>query len=183
MKENRGGAEQKRKTRSDKKVAVAPNISDNYRVWIHRLARRLEIPEGEVGTKLVKAALDDEKCIEFFRTYFHRSYRIHENHIMYPLFKPANIYDYLDMDMDTDRHSRFKLKFSKSIAEQLTEFQIALGISFFAHGVKALLEYSLSEPRIIQKVVPGVEFPEPKKTLSSENVNINPNPNVWSIFK
>ncbi|WP_169088589.1 hypothetical protein [Paenibacillus sp. PL91] len=179
MKMNRGGAEQKRKTRSDKKVAVAPNISDNYRVWIHRLARRLEIPEGEVGAKLVVAALDDEKCIEFFRAYFRRSYRIHDHHIMYPLFNPANIYDYLDMN--TDRHGRFKLKFSKTIAERLTEFQIALGISFFAHGVKALLEYALTEPRIVQTVAPGVDFSEYRKTLPPGN--INPNPNVWSIFK
>ncbi|MGO4695478.1 hypothetical protein AB4Z50_14495 [Paenibacillus sp. 2TAB26] len=183
MSGNRGGAGQKRKTRSDKKVVVAPNISDSNRVWIHRLARRLEIPEGEVGSKLVLAALNDEKCIEFFRAYFHRPYHINEHHIMYPLFNPINIYDFLDMD--TNQHCRFKLKFSKPIAERMTEFQIALGISFFAHGVKALLEYALTEIRIIQIVAPGVEFSQQRRTLPPGNVNSNPNlnSNVWSIFK
>lgn len=179
MEKNRGGAERKRKTRSDKKVAVAPNIRDEYRVWIHRIARRLELPEGEVGTQLVIAALEDEKCILFFRTYFRRAYHIRENHVMYPLFKPANIYEFLDMD--TDRQGRFKLKFSQAVAKQLTEFQIALGISFFAHAVKALLEYALKEEVILQKVAPGIKVSDYRKTLPSGQVNSNPN--VWSIFK
>ncbi|CAM4043965.1 hypothetical protein L1N85_19555 [Paenibacillus alkaliterrae] len=179
MKQSRGGAERDRKTRSDKKVAVAPNISDEYRVWIHRIARRLEIPEGIVGSRLVIAALEDEKCISFFRTYFRRAYQIQENHVMYPLFEPANIYSFLDMG--TDRHGRFKLKFSRNMAERLTEFQIALGVNFFAHAVKALLEYALKEPIIVQKVAPGIVFSDYQKTLPvSKN---NSNSDVWSIFK
>lgn len=179
MAEKEWRKEKKRLPRSDRKVACAPYILDKHRVWIHRLARRLDISEGEVGTRLLVEALNAESCLAFFRDYFKRSYQDGPNHTIYPTFKPKNIYDLLHLD--TKDQQRFKFNLTQALAERITDFQIALGISFFAHTVKALLEYALQEAPIVEAVAPGIELSDYRKTLPSGHLNTNPT--VWSIFK
>jgi hypothetical protein len=148
-------------------------------VWIHRIARHLEIPEGDVGVQLIKVAIHDPKCIEFFQTYFKRAFPFTENHTVFPTMRPQNIYDYLDMS--SAGRDRFKIKATGDLSAKLDEFQIALGISYLAHAVKALLEYALQEHRIIQKIAPNIDIADYRKTLPTGRVN--PDPKVWSVFK
>lgn len=144
-----------RKVRSDKKRAIAPYLPDHYRVWIHRIARRCDIPEGEVGLQLLKICLQSEACIQFFSAYFKRDFRFTEN-ITYCGHKDAlPISDYLQ-SAATEERSRYKLKASQSLYDALCEFQIALGVNYLAHATHALLEYALNDLATLQRLVPGI---------------------------
>ncbi|QAY67297.1 hypothetical protein [Paenibacillus protaetiae] len=147
----------------------------------------MNCPEGDVGTRLLEAALYDETAIEFFRTYFKRPYVVNDRgHTMYPGFETADANSLIDFGKEGA--GRFKIKLSQPVVEQLTELQIALGLSFFAHAAKLLIEYALRNLTIIQKVAPGMEWvkitriEEPAEKLVAVT-NQKGIPNVWSIFK
>lgn len=168
----------RRKVRSDKKQAIAPYIPDHERVWIHRISRRCELPEGEVGVHLVRIALRDERTMQFFSSYMKRDFRFTEN-IIYCGHKDAkSIYDYIN---DDSERSRYKIKAPQTLLDQLCEFQIALGVSYLAHATYALLRYALHDLKTVQQLVPGItkeDFIGPIRPAA-----INQPSKAWSIFK
>lgn len=147
---------QNRKTRSDKKKAIAPYIHDELREMIYRLARHLDLCEGDTGVKLIQVALENRKCIEFFSRFFKRSYQFSEDQLFIGHATAADILPYLQPRRDT---SRFKVKVSQTLSDQLFEFQIALGTPYIAYATHALLIYSLSSKEIIQEVAPTFSMP------------------------
>ncbi|WP_101809526.1 hypothetical protein [Paenibacillus pasadenensis] len=176
--------EKKRKTRSDKKRAIAPYIPDELRVWIHRIARRTQLPEGDVGLLLIQAALQSEPCIVFFAPYLKRDYRFgpaiycgHHDH--------QSIYDYIGPSQQLDDRGRFKIKASQSLYEQLNEFQIGLGIPFIAHAAFALLRYALHDLAIVQSIAPGMTRQDFMRAPASSARALldKPDSSVWSILK
>lgn len=170
-----------RKTRSDKKRAIAPFIPDEMRVWIHRISRRCELPEGVVGLKLVQLALQDEDCIVFFSPYFKRDFRFTSTITYFGHESHRSIYEYID-DRNIQNRDRFKLKVPQPLYEQLCEFQIALGVSYLAHATYALLRYALHDMKLLQKLSPGIT----KKDLTgpARPVAVLDTPSkVWSILR
>lgn len=167
-----------RKVRSDKKIAIAPFISDHERVWIYRIASKCNCSAGEVGLQLVQIALQDEQAIAFFSTYMKRDYRFKDNHWYCGHDDAKSIYDYLSFYGD---RSRFKIKVSQTLAAQLREFQISLGLSYLSHATYAVLRYALHDIKTVQLLVPGItkeDFTEPIRPAA-----ISQPSNVWSIFK
>lgn len=168
-----------RKTRSDKKKAIAPFIPDLYRVWIHRIARKCDLPEGEVGLQLIRAALENEECIRFFARYFKRDYQYSA------VISFCGHRDALPIDSYIQRSSedgRFKIKASQSLYERLSDFQIALGIPYLSHATFALLRYALNEPGIIQILCPGLKMSEVIGPASTSGI-LKSKSSVWSILK
>ncbi|MDQ6422665.1 hypothetical protein RB620_24840 [Paenibacillus sp. LHD-117] len=195
--------EEGRKTRSDKKKHIAPYIPDEQRVWIHRIARHCEQPEGEIGLRLIQAALEDENCIVFFSNYFRRDYRFSDNILYCGHDDAISIYDYL---IHSEQRDRYKVKPKQSLYNQLCEFQIALGIPFLAHAAYALLQYALHDIHTVQKVCPNIskhDFQAPHRPFitspaapATSNLKLAPiketavknqlvptgNSSVWSIL-
>lgn len=171
--------EGKRKTRSDKKQAIAPYIPDQQRVWINRIARRCKRPAGEIGLSLIQAALVDENTMIFFSTYFKRDFRFTENITYCGHHDSVSIYDYINFNGE---RGRYKIKVSQSLYEQLCEFQIALGIPFLAHAVFALLQYALFDIKTIQKISPGIT-PKDFSSPTGPVIPIDDYSSVWSILK
>lgn len=167
-----------RKTRSDKKVAIAPYIPDHERVWIHRISRRCGLSEGEVGLQLVRIAVFEQRTIEFFSPYMKRDYRFAEN-IVFCGHKDAKpLTEYISDDSD---RSRFKLKAPQTLQEQLCEFQIALGASYLSHATYALLRYALHDLETVRQLAPGItkeDFTGAIRPAALSQVS-----KAWSIFK
>jgi hypothetical protein len=171
--------EKKRKTRCDKKKQIAPYIEDKHRVWIYRIARFVEQPEGEVGIRLVQAALYDEECIRFFSSYFKRPYFFTDSHLINGRMDAPSIEEYIQT---SSNRGRFKIKATQEIYRQLFEFQIALGTPYLAHAVHALLKYALHDLRIIRKVAPGIEAWNIHETIKPTVKTLNQS-SAWSILK
>jgi hypothetical protein len=170
----------KRKVRSDKKKAIAPFILDNERVWIHRIARRCELPEGETGLQLIKIALNNEACILFFSSYFKRNYQFTSNQLFFGHHDSRSIYDYIPKDKKVCE--RFKMKFNQPLYDQVCEFQIALGIPYLAHATYAILRYALHDIEIVRVLAPGItkqDFNSPMKIL----IKPDKQSKAWSILK
>lgn len=176
---NQSEGKKKRKTRSDKKIAMAPYISDQHRIWIHRIARHAEIPEGEVGIRLIEAALFDEECIRFFSSYFKRTYWFSEHLCFRGNPSALDIEDYIQVGQE---RGRFKVRASQAVYHQLDEFKIALGTPYISHAAHALLKYALHELRLIHLIDPRIDFvairdmirPYAKSSKSSS---------AWSIWQ
>lgn len=171
----------KRKVRSDKKHAIAPYIPDQYRVWIHRIARRCEKPEGEVGLQLLQISLQNEACIQFFSAYFKRDFRFTENVTFCGHKDAIPIQEYIQTG-SKENQGRYKMKASESLYNALCEFQIALGVNYLAHATYALLQYAIHDLTTIQRVVPGItkaDFAGPIRPITiTQNTG-----NAWSILK
>jgi hypothetical protein len=166
-----------RKTRSDKKVAIAPFISDQHRVWIHRIARHVEWPEGEVGIRLIELALYNEECIRFFGPYFKRSFWFSDDLCFPGNQDPLNIEDYIRIE---DDRGRFKVKAKQDLYQRLDEFKIALGTSYLSHATYALLKYALYDLRLIQMIAPRIDFVIIRDTVK-QKVNLFSR-SAWSIL-
>ncbi|WP_186327643.1 hypothetical protein [Paenibacillus sp. Y412MC10] len=143
-----------RKVRSDKKHSIAPYVPDTFRVWIHRIARHLEIPEGEVGVLLIESAIMDEECMRFFTPYYKRNYS-YNNVLFFGNDFAAPISDYIEIQGKRDR---FKVRLSKGSYERVCEFQIALGTPYLAHATHALLRYALHTRGIIGRIAPMLRY-------------------------
>jgi hypothetical protein len=147
--------EKKRKVRSDKRKATAPFIPDIERIWIHRIARYTGLSEGETGLRLVQEAIVNEKCIEFFASFFHRPYQFSEG-VIFPGRRQAEVISDYIRPLENQERARFKIKVSQTLYLALSEFQISLATSFLAHATYSLLKYSLVDMDILQKVAPGI---------------------------
>lgn len=187
-----------RKVRSDKKKPIAPYIADAQRVWIHRIARVCDLPEGDVGLQLISAALGSEDCIVFFSQYFKRDYRFRENILYFGHEEAKSIHSYL---VDCPKRARFKVKPSRSMYDKLSEFQIALGIPYLAHATYALLQYALHDISLVRGICPQIRrehfisaaqpASEPERAMPEKAVAViatrpaksQSNSNVWSILK
>lgn len=143
-----------RKVRSDKKHSIAPYVPDTYRVWIHRLARHLEISEGEVGVLLIDFSLQSEECLRFFSPYFKRAYT-HGNQLFlgHDFAEPIN--SYIEIIGNRDR---FKIRVKKPLYDLISEFQIALGTSYLSHATLALLRYGLHTRNIVSQIAPNFNY-------------------------
>jgi hypothetical protein len=143
-----------RKVRSDKKHSIAPYVPDTYRVWIHRIARHLEIPEGEVGVRLIECAVKSEECIRFFSPYFKRNFS-YGNQVFLGHEYAALIDSYIEINGKRDR---FKVRVNKCLYDKISEFQIALGSSFLSHATHALLRYGLHTKDMVHRVAPNINY-------------------------
>lgn len=174
----------KRKIRYDKKKAIAPFIADKERIWIHRIARYTNLPEGEIGLRLIRTAVQNEQCIEFFAAYFRRPYQFTES-VVFPGRTQANdIEEYIKMDENQER-GRFKIKASQDFYNELCEFQIALGTPYLAHATYALLKYALVDIEIIQEVAPAIDMNHIYGPIKSAALlNFSPvSSKAFSVFK
>lgn len=171
----------KRKVRSDKKHAIAPYIPDEYRVWIHRIARRCEKPEGEVGLQLLQIALQSKACIEFFSAYFKRDFRFNEN-VTFCGHKDAKPIQEYTQSASKENQGRYKMKASESLYNALCEFQIALGVNYLSHATYALLQYAINDLETIQRVAPGItkaDYAGPIRPITA----VKSSGSAWSILK
>ncbi|MBL4952164.1 hypothetical protein JK635_08055 [Neobacillus sp. YIM B02564] len=174
----------KRKVRSDKKREVRPHISTNHRLWVHRLSRILDKPEGDTGVMLVIEALTSSSCMEFFQSYFRRPYQLNRT-----TFFPANRQESLEVFLLIQgERDRFKMKFTQKQIANVEEFQYALGTPYLAHAVYALLKFALMDDDTIQTIAPHVEpglirrIPNLKMRADQKKRTIS-NQNGWSILK
>ncbi|WCK53814.1 hypothetical protein PP175_21225 [Aneurinibacillus sp. Ricciae_BoGa-3] len=133
----------------------------------------MELPEGEIGFRLLQSSIQNERCIDFFAAYFRRPYQFSER-VIFPGRRHAdNVEEYIQIDENQNR-SRFKIKVSQDFHLALSEFQIALGTPYLARGTYAMLKYSLVEMDIIQNVAPGIQKNHiygPVKTASQLNMS------------
>lgn len=169
----------KRKVRSDKKHAIAPYIADEQRVWISRISHYCNLPEGEVGVRLISNALLDESCMVFFSSYFRRDFRFTTNITYCGHHNSRSIYSYI---VSTGERSRYKIKASQTLYNQLCEFQISLGIHYLAHATYALLQYALHDLKTVRVICPGIsreDFIGPAQPVALMGKGAS----VWSIFK
>lgn len=143
-----------RKERSDKKKSIAPYVPDVFRVWIHRIARHLEIPEGEIGVLLIDAAVHNEDCIRFFSAYYKRNFS-HENSLFLGNEFAASIDEYIQI---TGNRDRFKVRVGKALYNRIGEFQIALGTPYLAHATHALIRYALHTKCIVLQIAPTLNY-------------------------
>ncbi|WP_346835908.1 hypothetical protein [Paenibacillus polymyxa] len=143
-----------RKVRSDKKKSIAPFVPDVFRIWIHRIARHLEIPEGEIGVFLIDAAVHNDDCIRFFSAYYKRNLS-HENSLFLGNDFAAPIDEYIRI---TGNRDRFKVRVSKTLYNRIGEFQIALGTPYLAHATHALLRYALHTKSIVLQIAPTINY-------------------------
>ncbi|MFE8701001.1 hypothetical protein ACFYKX_10265 [Cytobacillus sp. FJAT-54145] len=174
--------ERTRKIRSDKKKEIRPYLASVHRMWIHRIARYLQSPEGEVGVSLVETALGHASCLEHFQDYYKRPYQ-YGNLTLFPKPNRKEIESYLVVKGERDR---YKMKFTQPTVMKIEDFQLALGTSFLAHATHALLKYALYEDDIIERVAPGFNATEMRvppllkaKVKSFSTDKSNP----WNIVK
>ena len=143
-----------RKIRSDKKHSIAPYVPDVYRIWIHRIARHVEISEGDVGALLLQAAAHDEECIRFFVAYFKRNFS-HNSILFLGNEFAASIDDYIKINGSRDR---FKVRVNQKLYERISDFQIALKTPYLAHATHALLRYALHTRQIVNQIAPSLPY-------------------------
>ncbi|TCZ76062.1 hypothetical protein E0485_14545 [Paenibacillus albiflavus] len=160
-----------RKARSDKLTHIAPYIMSSERELVQRLSRHVGDFEGNLARGLIEEALNCESAVQFFRVYFIRPYEITPDRIIWMEKRPLDINDYL---VQSEPRTRLKIKATKQMTAQLTNFQIALGTLYLAHATYALLRFALTTDHIIPIIAPG--FKEKIRTMPRKQID------AWSVI-
>lgn len=150
--------EPKRKVRSDKKKVVAPFITDKEREFIFKLAVHLNIPEGQVGTLLIKTALYSEECARYFIPFYYRDFVFRDEMVFIGHHDAQSISPLIER-YGEDK-GRFKIKMSQHLYHRLADFQNAIRAPFASQACYLLIRYALLSKELLEQIAPNFRMPE-----------------------
>ncbi|KPV42037.1 hypothetical protein [Alicyclobacillus ferrooxydans] len=145
------------RNRADKKRKVSPYVPQYIRGHVHEVAKHLRQSDGETGTKLVLATLNDFPTLNRLAPYMWRDYA-HGTHAWIGHRQHENLERVVNPVGAV--MERLTMRFLEDDWASLD----ALGFAFgrpVAHAAAALLRYAHDYPRLTMMVAPNFRPPSP----------------------
>jgi len=139
--------------RVDKKRKVSPYVSQSVREHVHEVSIYLRQSEGEAGTRLVLAALDDFPTLNRLAPYMWRDYA-------YGTHAWIGHREHKDLDSVINPRGQVLDRLCMRFTQDEWASIDALGFAFgrpVAHSAAALLKFAYDYPRVTQLVAPGFQ--------------------------